>query len=309
MTNRTFLSLSTLGCALLLWFGSDVQAAGKDLGGGFTDHGVATTVSTHRGTVATKDGEGRDVVLQWLYDHRGTYALLLIDAETGKAEQFPTPFPWGGDAPFASVLSSRNRFYSHFGTHFVEFDPVQRKYTFFQKTVPNMAMSMTEDDKGVIWSATYPSSGVASYNPETGAFRDYGHLYKQNWRQYPRSIAVDDTGWVYFGVGSTSGQIIALDPVSGKATPLIAEAERVQGSGNVVRDVNGKVYGSHAGTGPVDGTVPGPATRSRPGTHHQGEADYRQQSGPLPPAVPQRQGAGGLRPHRSETDRAGSQIR
>lgn len=236
-----------LTLALLLLISGAALGATTDLGNGFADHGVATPVSNHRGTVATKDGDGRDVVLTWIMDHRGVYALLMIDAETGKAEQFAIPFNWAGDSPFASVLSSKNRFYSHYGTHFVEFDPVQRKFTFFQKTVPNMAMSMTEDDNGVIWSATYPSSGVASYNPATGAFRDYGHLYKQNWAQYPRSIVADDTGWIYFGIGSTSGQIISLDPVSGTATPLIPEGERVQGSATVYRDVNGKVYGHDGG--------------------------------------------------------------
>ena len=78
----------------------------------FTNHGVAAPFSTHRGIVATQDGQKRNIVLVWLYDHRGCYALLLIDAETGKSEEFPTPFPYGGDAPYASILSSNNRLYS-----------------------------------------------------------------------------------------------------------------------------------------------------------------------------------------------------
>ena len=45
-------------------------------------HGVATPISSSRGTVATVDGEGRNAVLLWLFDHRGGYALLMIDAET-----------------------------------------------------------------------------------------------------------------------------------------------------------------------------------------------------------------------------------
>ena len=62
------------------------DANSQDLGNGFRDHGVATPISNHRGTVATVDGEGRNVVLLWLYDHRGGYALLMIDAETGKGQ-------------------------------------------------------------------------------------------------------------------------------------------------------------------------------------------------------------------------------
>ena len=135
-----------------------------DLGNGFIDHGVATPISNHRGIVSTVDGDGRNVVLVWLFDHRGCYALLMIDAETGKADQITVPFT-GGDCPFSSILSTKNRFYTHFNSHFLEFDPVKRAFTCWQKTVPQMAMSMTEDDKGRIWSITYPNSGVASYEP------------------------------------------------------------------------------------------------------------------------------------------------
>lgn len=222
------------------------------MGNGFFHHGVATPISNHRGTAVTADGEGRNVVLIWLYDQRGGYALLMIDAETGKSEEFPMPYPPGGDGPFAAILSSRNRYYTHFNSHFVEFDPVERAFTFHHKTVPQMAMSMTEDDDGRIWSGTYPNSAVASYNPRTGEFRDFGNLYDQNWRQYPRAIAADDTGWVYFGIGSTASQIVSLDPETGKAEPLLVESERSQAHAPVYRDLNGKVYG-HTSGGSEDG--------------------------------------------------------
>jgi len=222
---------------------SSALAASKDLGDGFTDHGVCTPLSNHRGIVATKDGDGRDIALAWLMDHRGCYELLLVDAATGKSEEFPIPAPTGGDSPFASILSSGGKFYTHFGSHFYEFDPAQRKFTFVHETAPQMAMGMTEDDNGVIWSASYPQSGVVSYDPKTGAFKDYGHVYKQGWAQYQRYVACDDTGWLYFGIGNTASQLIAFDPTTGAATPILPDAERKHGSGYVVRDVNGKVYG------------------------------------------------------------------
>lgn len=209
----------------------------------FTVHGVAAPFSTSRGIVATKDGQGRNIVLVWLYDHRGCYALLLIDAETGKSEVFPTPFSWGGDAPFASILSSANKLYSHFGSHFVEFDPIKRAFTFIHKTAPQMAMSMTEDDNGVIWSATYPQCGIATYNPKTGEFKDFGHVHKENWAQYPRSVATDDAGWVYFAIGYANSHILALNPKTGEVKPMIDESERGQGMAYVFRATNGKVYG------------------------------------------------------------------
>ena len=221
-----------------------LMAQDVDLGDGFIDHGVATPISNHRGTVATVDGDGEPVVLSWLMDHRGCYSLLMVNALTGEHQQFTTPRI--GDSPFASVLSSANRFYTHYGATFMEFDPTVPGFTFHETTVPRAAMSMTEADDGTIWSATYPDSAVASYNPDTGEFRDYGSVNEQNWLQYPRDIAVDDQGWVYFGIGNTASQIIILDPVSGEATAVVPEEERVHGRAPVWRGVDGKVYSRNA---------------------------------------------------------------
>lgn len=226
-------------------------AATEALGNGFFHHGVATPVSCHRGTVSTADGEGRDTVLAWLFDCRGGYALLMIDAATGKSEEVPMPFPPGGDCPYASILSSKNKFYTHFNSHFAEFDPVTRGFTFSVKTTPQMAMAMTEDDAGVIWSATYPDSGVVSFDPATRAFKDYGSVYKQNWAQYPRYVAVDDKGWVYLGVGTTAAQVLALNLQSGETLPLFPEEERSHGSGCAYRYTNGRVYGYAGGGVPI----------------------------------------------------------
>jgi hypothetical protein len=154
---RASICLAALFCTLAV--GPSFSAT-VDLGNGFADHGVAVPISFHRGTVATVDGQGHRVILSWLRDHRGTYELLLVDVDAGKAQEFPLPFPVGDD-PFASIFSTGNKFYTHFNSHFVEFDPLKRAFTFSKKTVPQMAMSMTEDDQGVIWSATYPQSGVA----------------------------------------------------------------------------------------------------------------------------------------------------
>lgn len=233
----------------------------REAGNGFIDHGVATPVSNHRGIAVTVDGDGRNVVLVWLFDHRGGYALLVIDADTGRSVEYPMPFQVRGDCPFASLLSSRNRFYTHFDSHFVEFDPGRREFTFEHVTAPQMAMGMTEDDRGRIWSVTYPNSGVVVFDPASRAFRDYGPVYQQNWAQYQRYVAADDSDWIYFGIGNTASQIIAFDPASGKATPILPESERVTGSGSVYRDLDGKVYGQAGGTADWYELYRGGATR------------------------------------------------
>ncbi len=210
---------------------------------GFIDHGVASPISNHRGTVATIDGDGRNVVLIWLFDHTGGYALLMVDAETGKSEQFTMPFPPDGDTPYSSILSTDNKFYTLFNGNFVEFDPVKRAFTFHHAVKRQMAMGMTEDKNGVIWAATYPNSGLVSFDPKTREMKDYGYVYKQNWLQYPRYVATDNAGWVYFGLGNTASQIVAFNPVSGEAKPMFNEAERKRGIAYVYRNKNGKVYG------------------------------------------------------------------
>lgn len=227
---------------LLIWV-QCITAQDVPLTEGFIDHGVASPISNHRGIVASIDGNRRNIVLTWLFDHRGGYALLLVDAETGDSEEFTMPFPPGKDTPYSSILSSKNKFYTLFNGFFVEFDPVQRSFTFHQAVSRQMAMGMTEDDDGLIWAVTYPNSGVISFDPKTQNLTDYGFVYKQNWQQYQRYVAADDAGWIYFGLGNTVSQIITFNPESGEAKPMLKETERKRGSAYVYRNENGKVYG------------------------------------------------------------------
>ncbi len=232
------------GVRLGLWLGAVAgvaHGAARDLGGGFADHGVATPLSQSRGMVATRDGDGRDVMLVWLYDHRGGYALLMIDADTGKTEQFGTPYPWSGDGPFASLLSERGRYYTVFGSHFSEFDPAKRAFTFYGKNAPQMAMSLTEADDGTIWAATYPNCGLVSFDPATQTLREVRAANTENWLQYPRSIAVGADGWVYAGIGSAAAQIVAHDPRTGEIRRLLAPEQRLPGYAVVRRQFDGKV--------------------------------------------------------------------
>ncbi len=96
-------------CGLALAAALIAAAQTKDLGNGFRDHGVAVPISNERGTALAVDGEGRKVLLVLLMDHRGGHGLLMFDVATGKAEQYPMPFPPPGasvDSPYASLLSS-----------------------------------------------------------------------------------------------------------------------------------------------------------------------------------------------------------
>lgn len=227
--------------------GFTVATKTKALGSGFYDHGVASPISNHRGVVATVDGEGHNVVLIWLFDHRGGYALLMIDAQTGKSEEFPVPFDPKQDTPYSSILSSGNKFYTMYRDHFVEFDPVKRKFTFVSKAMPQMAMAMTEDDAGKIWAVTYPNSGLVCFDPGSRAFKDYKSVNKENWYQYQKTMAADDAGWIYFGLGNAACQLFAFNPQTAETKSIVPQNERKLGMGLVYRDLNGKVYGQVPG--------------------------------------------------------------
>ncbi len=236
---KTLLTVLSSLCCLML------AAATLEMGDGFRDHGVASPASQRRGVFAARDGEGRDVVLVWLMDVRGGYAILQIDAETGKSVQVPIPFVNTWDSPYSSILATNNRLYSHFGCHFVEYDPVKREFTACYETIPQMAMSMHEDGKGRIWGATFPQNGLMSFDPVKREFKDYGSINQENWMQYPRTLESDASGKVYLGSGMTYGQIFIFDPATGKAEGVIAPTELVNPSmGRVMRTADGKVYGT-----------------------------------------------------------------
>ncbi len=217
-----------------------VCAATEDIGNGFLHHGVAAPVSTSRGIVATVDGQRRNVVLVWLLDCRGGYGLLMIDAETGKSQQFPMPFPCGGYCVFASVFSSGSKLYTQFSRHFAEFDPAKRAFTFCAQGGGKIGSALTEDDNGVIWAVTYPNSELVSFNPRTREFKDYGSVHQESWDQLPSCIAADDAGWIYVG---TASQVVAFDPQSGTGKPMLPQEERRRGAASLYRDLDGRVYG------------------------------------------------------------------
>jgi len=154
------LKVIAIAAMVMLTLGMEMASAqSRNLGNGFRDHGPFADVTVSRGTVCTVDGEGRNVVLVWLFDNRYAYALGVIDAQTGAIEEIPRPIE--RDCPFASILSSQGRYYTYMGGHFLEFDPLKREFTVVQEGPSRAAMSMTEDDDGRIWAANRAGGGAA----------------------------------------------------------------------------------------------------------------------------------------------------
>lgn len=215
---------------------SQAQAAG------FVDHGIPTPVAQTRGVVSTVDQSGHDVILTWLQDWRGGYAILMVNAETGASQQFDVPFKPDGDEPSAIYLSSKNRLYTLFNSQFVEFDVASKRFTFHGKVNGKTAMSLTEDKDGRIWAATYPNNQLVSFNPQNSSLQNHGQLAKESWTQYPRSIAVDAHGWVYVGSGLAASQIYAYNIQSHATQALLSSSQRVSGTAVVTQSQSNVVY-------------------------------------------------------------------
>ena len=215
---------------------SQAQAAG------FVDHGIPTPVAQTRGVVSTVDQSGQDVVLTWLQDWRGGYAILMVNAETGASQQFDVPFKPDGDEPSAIYLSSKNRLYTLFNSQFVEFDVASQRFTFHGKVDGKTAMSLTEDKDGRIWVGTYPNNQLVSFNPQNSSLQNHGQLAKESWAQYPRSIAADAHGWVYVGSGLAASQIYAYNIQSHATQALLPSTQRVSGAAVVGQSESNVVY-------------------------------------------------------------------
>ena len=215
---------------------SQAQAAG------FVDHGIPTPVAQTRGVVSTVDQSGQDVILTWLQDWRGGYAILMVNAETGASQQFDVPFKPDGDEPSAIYLSSKNRLYTLFNSQFVEFDVASKRFTFHGKVNGKTAMSLTEDKDGRIWAATYPNNQLVRFNPQNSSLQNHGQLAKESWTQYPRSIAVDAHGWVYVGSGLAASQIYAYNIQSHATQALLSSSQRVSGTAVVTQSQSNVVY-------------------------------------------------------------------
>ena len=215
---------------------SQAQAAG------FVDHGIPTPVAQTRGVVSTVDQSGQDVILTWLQDWRGGYAILMVNAETGASQQFDVPFKPDGDEPSAIYLSSKNRLYTLFNSQFVEFDVASKRFTFHGKVNGKTAMSLTEDKDGRIWAATYPNNQLVSFNPQNSSLQNHGQLAWETWTKYPRSIAVDAHGWVYVGSGLAASQIYAYNIQSHATQALLSSSQRVSGTAVVTQSQSNVVY-------------------------------------------------------------------
>lgn len=212
--------------------------------------GLAAAVSESRGVAAVRTADGRALVLTLLHDASELGSLLVTDVDSGATTQVPFPAAtrstvWAQWAPYASLLSRDGRFYTFAGPTLLEFDPTTLAFTFHGVPAPQescyVETAMVEGPEGRIYAASHPHARLVSYDPATREMRDHGQLDPVE--HYPNSLAVDEAGWLYAGIGTARAQFVAFHAASGEIRPLLNEGVRPAGRARVLPGADGWVYG------------------------------------------------------------------
>ena len=209
---------------------------------GFTDHGVGANVAEGRGVVTTRTSDGRCLVIANALDNGPRGYVVVTDVDSRKTTQIFCPDEVPQSAAFGSILASNGRFYTAQGGVILEFDPASAEWTYHGRpsTAASCYLSFTEDTSGKIWGGGY-SCALVSFDPDTKATRDYGLMDKAE--KYLNSLADDDSGWIYGGIGTARCNIVACNMETGEMVQLLPEDQRVHGTASVYPSTDGTCYG------------------------------------------------------------------
>lgn len=214
----------------------------------FTNHGVASAVSESRGVAAVYDANGRQLVLTLLLDLNTLGSILVTDIDSGETQQIWFPEStrsdrWAAWAPYASLLSRNNRFYTFAGPTLLEFDPAAATFTFSGVPAPGetccVETAMADGPDGRIYAATHPNARLVSFDPATHELRDHGQLDAHE--HYPNSLTAGTDGWLYAGIGTARWNLVGYHPATGEIRPLVAESVRGAGRARVFATTDGRV--------------------------------------------------------------------
>src|SRR5690606_7265430 len=205
--------------------------------------GVPVKVSENRGQMAIEI-DGKPYVAVFAFDKVGSQervSLLIIDTKTGVAEQYWYPQKGSANGTMFHMLRGSNDcIYTTIGHEVLEFDLLKRRWT-ANKPIDGIAMSFTESPDGKIYFGTYPKSTLWEFDPKTKQARLLGNLDPQ--QQYPHYMEVDDFGWLYAGIGTAKGNLVAFNLQTNTRVQLSEESTRQVGYAQVFRGTDGKVYG------------------------------------------------------------------
>jgi hypothetical protein len=204
------------------------------------DHGPTLPLASLRGAVAVQNAKGENLVIACSMDTSPQGWILVTNIDTGECKQVWVPRQYPNSPPYGSVLGSNGRFYTCEGSTFLEFDPNVGDWTYHKKTEDGCFIGVTESPDGIIYFGGCPNAHLISFDPKTKAYTDFGRMDPV--QEYVMSLATDDAGWVYCGIGTARENLVAFNPKTKERRQLLKEDERQISSPMIEPGVDGAAY-------------------------------------------------------------------
>ena len=203
----------------------------------FTDYGIPVSAEEERTAAICMNSEG---------DYRFVIAakgfVIIVNFENDDVKQ--VFFPKNNDEYPYSSFSSNGLFYTGAANMFMVLDPFLEQFIYYS-VIENgediVGFSFAEDLAGTIYFTSYPHCHLLQFSPHSKEIIDYGSMDRTE--KYPGTVAVDQTGWAYIGIGTENKNIVAFHLEKGLKKDLIAELQREKGTGFVYLGEDGFVYG------------------------------------------------------------------
>jgi len=174
--------------------------------------------------------------------------IVAIDPETGKTEVFSSPVPSEGGA-WALACGPDGKVYAGTepGGHVLRLDWKRRALTDLgrpSRTEKYIWQFALGTDKR-LYGCTYPQARLVRIDPASGKFEDLGRMDAR--QLYARSVAADDKGFVYVGIGMEQQHVVAYEIATGRRRDITPTECTGPGRSEVWRGKDGKVYARAGG--------------------------------------------------------------
>lgn len=173
------------------------------------------------------------------------FDVVAVDPATGESVVFESAVP-GETGAWAMTLGPDGQVYvgSLSKAHIQRVDWAQRKL---------VDMGRPSDTEQYIWQlavgsdkklygCTYPQAKLVRFDPATGKGEDLGRM--DDAELYARSVAADDKGFVYIGIGTEKMHLVAYEIATGEHRDILPAELVKPGFGTVHRGADGAVYGT-----------------------------------------------------------------
>lgn len=216
--------------------------AGAQTSPGFKFHGRFLGIGNKLKTLVA-DGPEPGIIRLYASHIGTTLDIVAIDPLSGKTDVFSSPL--GTEtAAWAMVVGADGQVY--IGTspsaHLMRVDWRQNKLVDLGAPSPTeeymWQLTLGSDKK--LYGATYPSAKLIRFDPATGKSEDLGRMSETE--NYARSVAADDKGFVYVGIGTAKADLVAYEIATGQHRSILPPGQVKVGTNYVVRGNDGKVY-------------------------------------------------------------------